>query len=232
MTALCLSPCMTFHFSDGEVMLWTLKRHHLVANEPSWIYCGEHYGVPNQQPHNIFTQLFIQAQIKKTIKAPRHWFLCGEFTGDRWIPRLNGQQRGKLFHSMASSCLEEYIQFRLTFIWHLTVSLLRVTRGRWLLYLINIERCVPGAPGSEGRALNILRASWPYALSLGVTTHQILQTRTQSYILRSYLRSANDRWFANMCYLDHGDMDEILQTAYSDAFLERLHLYSLNRAIG
>ena len=33
----------------------------------------------------------IQAQIKVNIKAPRHWPLCGEFTGDRWIPRKNGQ---------------------------------------------------------------------------------------------------------------------------------------------
>ena len=32
-----------------------------------------------------------QAQIKENIKAPRHWPLCGEFTGDRWIPRTNGQ---------------------------------------------------------------------------------------------------------------------------------------------
>ena len=28
---------------------------------------------------------------KKNIKAPRHWPLCGEFTGDRWIPRTKGQ---------------------------------------------------------------------------------------------------------------------------------------------
>ena len=28
----------------------------------------------------------IQAQIIKNIKAPRHWPLCGEFTGNRWIP--------------------------------------------------------------------------------------------------------------------------------------------------
>ena len=27
----------------------------------------------------------------ENIKAPRHWPLCGEFTGDRWIPRTNGQ---------------------------------------------------------------------------------------------------------------------------------------------
>ena len=28
----------------------------------------------------LFTQPFIQAQIKENIKAPRHWPLCGEFT--------------------------------------------------------------------------------------------------------------------------------------------------------
>ena len=39
----------------------------------------------------LFTHPFIQAQIKENTKAPRHWPLCGEFTGDRWIPRINGQ---------------------------------------------------------------------------------------------------------------------------------------------
>ena len=51
----------------------------------------------------LFTQPFIRAQIKVNIRAPRHWPLCGEFTGDRWIPRTNGQLRGKCFHSMTSS---------------------------------------------------------------------------------------------------------------------------------
>ena len=35
---------------------------------------------------SLFTQPFIQAQIKQNIKASRHWPLCVEFTGDRWIP--------------------------------------------------------------------------------------------------------------------------------------------------
>ena len=39
----------------------------------------------------LFNQLFTQAQIKENIKAPRHWPLCGEFTGDRWIPCTKGQ---------------------------------------------------------------------------------------------------------------------------------------------
>ena len=53
----------------------------------------------------LFTQPFIRAQIKESIKAPRHWPLCGEFTGGRWIPRTTGQLRGKCFHLMTSSCL-------------------------------------------------------------------------------------------------------------------------------
>ena len=39
----------------------------------------------------LFAQSFIQEQIKENIKAPRHWSLLGEFTGDRWIPRTKGQ---------------------------------------------------------------------------------------------------------------------------------------------
>ena len=50
-----------------------------------------------------FTQSFIQTQITENIKAPRHWPLCGEFNGDRWILRTNGHLRGKCFHLMTSS---------------------------------------------------------------------------------------------------------------------------------
>ena len=39
----------------------------------------------------LFTQPYVQANIKENIKAPRHWPLCREFTGDRWIPRTNDQ---------------------------------------------------------------------------------------------------------------------------------------------
>ena len=35
-------------------------------------------------------------QIKENAKALRHWPLCGEFTGDQWIPYTNGQQRGNV----------------------------------------------------------------------------------------------------------------------------------------
>ena len=32
----------------------------------------------------------VEAQFKENIKAPRHWPLWGEITGDRWIPRTKG----------------------------------------------------------------------------------------------------------------------------------------------
>ena len=32
--------------------------------------------------YRLFAQPLIQAQIKENIKAPRHWLLRGEFTGD------------------------------------------------------------------------------------------------------------------------------------------------------
>ena len=34
----------------------------------------------------LCTESFIQAQIKENIKAPRHWPLCGEFTGTGEFP--------------------------------------------------------------------------------------------------------------------------------------------------
>ena len=38
----------------------------------------------------VYTTVYSDAD-QENIKAPRHWPLCWEFTGDRWIPRTNGQ---------------------------------------------------------------------------------------------------------------------------------------------
>ena len=48
-------------------------------------------------------QPLVQVQIKENMKASRHWPLCREFIGDRWIPRTKGQERGKCHHLMTSS---------------------------------------------------------------------------------------------------------------------------------
>ena len=44
----------------------------------------------------LFTQPFIQTQIKENIKAPRHWPLCGEFTGPVNSPHIGPATR-KMF---------------------------------------------------------------------------------------------------------------------------------------
>ena len=36
----------------------------------------------------VYSTVYSDAE---NIEAQRHWPLCGEFTGDRWIPRTNGQ---------------------------------------------------------------------------------------------------------------------------------------------
>ena len=56
------------HTKSQNLDVWRLK-------SPAW---------------RVFTQPSIQGQIKVN-KAPRHWPSCGEFTGDRWIPRTKGQ---------------------------------------------------------------------------------------------------------------------------------------------
>ena len=52
----------------------------------------------------VYSTVYSGADIKN-IKAPRHWPLWGEFTGDRWIPLTKGQWRWKCFHLMTSSSI-------------------------------------------------------------------------------------------------------------------------------
>ena len=48
-------------------------------------------GVSNHQLHDCLLHRLFKAQIKENIKALCHWPLCGEFTGDRWIPHTKCQ---------------------------------------------------------------------------------------------------------------------------------------------
>ena len=44
----------------------------------------------------LFTQPFIQTEIKENIKAPRHWPLCGEFTGTGEFPAQRASYAGNV----------------------------------------------------------------------------------------------------------------------------------------
>ena len=52
---------------------------------------NERDGVSNHQLRDCLLNRLYKAQIKENIKAPRHWPLWGEFTGDWLIPRTNDQ---------------------------------------------------------------------------------------------------------------------------------------------
>ena len=58
-----------------------------------WHYSDVIMGVMASQITSLMVvySSFIQTHINENIKALRHWHLRGEFTGDRWIPRTNGQ---------------------------------------------------------------------------------------------------------------------------------------------
>ena len=58
-------------------------------------YCDVIMGAVASQITSV--AIVYSTQIKGNIKAPRHWPLCGEFTGDRWIPRLKWPVTRKMF---------------------------------------------------------------------------------------------------------------------------------------
>ena len=58
---------------------------------------NERHCVSKLPASRLFTQPFIQAQIKENIKAPRHWPLCGEFTGIGEFPAQMASNSLKMF---------------------------------------------------------------------------------------------------------------------------------------
>ena len=84
----------------------------------------ERDGVSNHRRLDCLLNLLFRHKSKKTSNAPRHWPLCGESTGDRWIPLTKGQQSGKSFHLMTSTFWCLYILVAL--IWYQLESCLTV----------------------------------------------------------------------------------------------------------
>ena len=71
-----------------RLSLGSILRHKIIITL-HWRH-DERDGVSNHQRLVLFAQRFVQAQIKESIKAPLHWPLWGESTGDRWIPLTKG----------------------------------------------------------------------------------------------------------------------------------------------
>ena len=82
-------------------------------------------GVSNHQSHDCLLNHLFKAQIKKNIRAPRHWPFCGEFTGDQWIPCTKGQLCGKCLLLAVCSITKSW--------WHHDMDMLSILLAIWSL---------------------------------------------------------------------------------------------------
>ena len=71
--------------NDTEILHFKDIHDSLPITSLRWRY-NERDGVSNHQRLDGFLNRLFRCRTKKNIKAPRHWPLWGEFTGDRWIP--------------------------------------------------------------------------------------------------------------------------------------------------
>ena len=55
-----------------------------ICTDHGWVRCVHYNDV-------IMGAMAPQITSLTIVKDPRHWPLCGKFTGDRWIRRTNGQ---------------------------------------------------------------------------------------------------------------------------------------------
>ena len=72
--------CMNMNVLKRKFRIFSLQWRH---NERDCVW--------NHHPHDCLLNRLFKAQIKENTKAPRHWLLWGELTGDRWILRTKCQ---------------------------------------------------------------------------------------------------------------------------------------------
>ena len=99
-----------FYFDDVLMVFFRFPSHGLGLGK--WIPHPHYNDVIMSPMESQITSLTIvysnvySGTDRRKHQTQRHLPLCGEFTGYRWIPRTKGQQRGKCFRLMTSSCDE------------------------------------------------------------------------------------------------------------------------------
>ena len=80
-----------------------------------WRY-NDHDSVSNHQPHGCLLNRLFRRRSKKTyIKAPRHWPLCGEFTGEFPARMASYAENVSIWWRHHVFCSAENILWRLTY---------------------------------------------------------------------------------------------------------------------
>ena len=122
----------------------------------------------------LFTQPFIQAQIKENIKYPRHWPLWGEFIDDRWIALTNGQNCEKGFHLMTSSCTTKKVKCILIQLCdRLTMNLTHWDRDK-MIDILRITFTNEFSSKSFWRVPNAYLSCWTYVQTFSVNHIQVV----------------------------------------------------------
>ena len=75
-------------------MDWSLNKTSDIWRTLQWRH-NDCYGISNHQPHGCLLNRLFRRRSKEKIKAPRHWPLCGEFTGP-----VNSPHKGPVTQKM------------------------------------------------------------------------------------------------------------------------------------
>ena len=95
----------------------------------------------------------------QTTKAPRHWPLCGEFTGDRWIPqtKVPVTQKTFLFDDviMNSCCIISYFETTSNPAINMPKQIIQLLCGSlWQIMMLTVNYC-------DCRTIQDIFAMWP-----------------------------------------------------------------------
>ena len=81
----------TWYFMSIYIYIYIVTRGLLCGKSPALQWRHKMRAMVSQITGVLTDYSFVQAQINENMKAPRHWPLWGEITGNRWIPHIKGQ---------------------------------------------------------------------------------------------------------------------------------------------
>ena len=163
---------------------------------------------------HLFTQPFIQAQIKENIKAPPHWPLWEKFTGDRWIPILC-QMPASIFGPQWVK-FSKYLQLVCVWVETIATTTTRAQRKNPIL-LLSLWRLVSsGRPKTEGYLARSFRPATPqgHRTSLPPRFHQIPSSKPKHAYEEPASCSRLRDWSNRTYYLHLWHEDEFVWNSF------------------
>ena len=86
MTSSCQVRALMNYYIPLLTSVWLIRIALIITVTSQWARWHLH-----SPALRLFTEPFVQAQMKENIKSSRYWLLWAEFTGERWISRTKDQ---------------------------------------------------------------------------------------------------------------------------------------------